>query len=80
VCVMVSMLRHNWPFGLCADQHNKWIERWGALGVENAQQYQRLADMGCTAFQGNYFGSAQPAQDLIKTGLAIQALALTGKA
>jgi len=50
-----------------------------AVGVENVLQHECLANMGCTAFQGDYFGSAQPAQDLIKTVFEKRSPALTGK-
>ena len=49
-----------------------------AVAVENAQQRERLADMGCTAFQGDYFGSAQQAGDLVEILMVKQVVELTG--
>jgi diguanylate cyclase (GGDEF)-like protein len=49
-----------------------------AVAVENAKQRERLADMGCTAFQGDYFGSAQQAGDLVEIWMVKQVVELTG--
>ncbi len=45
-----------------------------AVGVENAQQHQRLVGMACTAFQGDFYGHAQLADDLVKVWMGKQAL------
>jgi diguanylate cyclase (GGDEF)-like protein/PAS domain S-box-containing protein len=41
-----------------------------AEGVETAAQRQLLADMGCDAFQGYYFGRPAPASELLALSLA----------
>ncbi|PIJ50371.1 GGDEF domain-containing protein [Erwinia sp. OLTSP20] len=37
-----------------------------AEGVENAEQFQRLQEEGCTLFQGYYFGRPEPSELLLK--------------